>query len=97
MPGNDADDFGASQMRPALPGPDLPAGTVQTYTRADDLRDIIAKLQGHAHDCIDGQEFEAAHAVIVAAESIQAAIGKLEEADTADLPLEPSAQTRAGG
>lgn len=86
-----------NEMPAAHAGPDLPGGTIQTYTRADDLRDIIEKLQGHAHDCIDGQEFEAAHAVIVAAESIQAAIGKLEAADTADLPLEPSASTRAGG
>lgn len=81
-----------------MPESELPGGTVAVYTRADDLRAIVEKLKNHAHDCIDGEEFEAAHAVVVAAESIQVAIGKLEELETADLPLENiGAQACAGG
>lgn len=78
--------------------PEFLGGTVQTYTRGDDLRDIIEKLKNHAHDCLDGQELEPAQMIIAAAQLIVDAESKLAELGVADDPYyEQSAHTRAGG
>lgn len=76
--------------------PELPGGAVQSYTRGDDLRDIIGKLQNHAHLCIDGQDFEPAQMIVAAAELINQALGALEALGLDEESLE-SAHTRAGG
>lgn len=79
--------------------PDLPGGTVQSFTRADSLREINEMLANHAHISIDGHEFDVAGLVVAAAELIQQAVSKLEEWGTADDNYEEAtrARTRAGG
>lgn len=75
---------------PAMAAAELPEA-VATHTRADDLRQIIQKLKGHAHTSIDGGEFNAAASLIACCEGITAAVSQLEEYGTADDPMEQRA------
>jgi hypothetical protein len=66
-------------------------------TRGDDLRDVVRRLQNHAHLCVDGQDFEPAQRLIAAAQLINEALNALSEQGTDEEPYEESAHTRAGG
>lgn len=66
-------------------------------TRADDLRELVARLQRHAIVSVENQEFEAAALLIGAAEALNQAKEKLEDAGTADDPFEGIAPLCAGG
>lgn len=66
-------------------------------TRADDLRELVSRLQQHAIASVENQEFEAATLMIGAAEAINQAKTKLEDDGTADDPFEGIAPLGAGG
>lgn len=66
-------------------------------TRADDLREMVGRLQRQAITSVENQEFEAATLMIAAAETLIQARLKLEDAGTADDPFEGIAPLGAGG